>query len=65
MQKQKQYECKLNNQDLEVISQLISGFPIGNVNIEQARKATQYASQILEFLGERTQEVVEEVAKKK
>jgi hypothetical protein len=66
MNNQKNYTCTLDQNDLNVISQLINQMPLGACNIAQASQANSHAQQILDFLGSKTSEdVVEEAEMKK
>jgi len=66
MNNQKKYTCTLDQNDLNVISQLINQMPLGNCNVAQASQANSHAQQILDFLGSKTSEdVVEEAEMKK
>jgi hypothetical protein len=66
MNNQKNYTCTLDQNDLNVISQLINQMPLGNCNVAQASQANSHAQQILDFLGSKTSEdVVEEAEIKK
>jgi len=65
MNNQKKYTCTLDQKDLNVISQLINQMPLGNCNVAQASQANAHAQQILDFLGSKTSEDVEEVEMEK
>jgi hypothetical protein len=66
MNNQKKYTCTLDQNDLNVISQLINQMPLGTCNVSQAAQANSHAQQILDFLGSKTSEdVVEEAEMKK
>ena len=66
MNNQKKYTCTLDQNDLNVISQLINQMPLGHCNVAQASQANSHAQQILDFLGSKTSEdVVDEVEMKK
>ena len=66
MNNQKKYTCTLDQNDLNVISQLINQMPLGNCNVAQASQANSHAQQILDFFGSKTSEdVVEEAEMKK
>jgi hypothetical protein len=66
MNNQKKYTCILDQNDLNVISQLINQMPLGACTIAQASQANSHAQQILDFLGSKTSEdVVEEAEMEK
>lgn len=61
MQNQKNFQCVLDQNDLNVLQELLNNFPLGSVNVRQAANANTHAQNILDFIGRKTSEVLPEI----